>query len=146
MTAKERLQRFREPIDLDKAAEERSAFRRWDRALIGSSDDGSPPPSVAVRGTGEIELFTGNGIGVRIHPGLESITFFAPRMQIYVDELDIQTRPLGLRWNQFPLNLKPMFTGASPAGPVTTEGSLLPYSHLPEAIAKAVERMGRLVI
>lgn len=145
MAAIDRLKRLREPINLEKAAQERSAYRRYDRALIGQSIDGSAS-SVAVREEGTIELFTGNGIGIRIHPQLESITLFAPRMQIYADELDIQTRPLGFRWNQFPLNLKPWFTGASPAGPVTTEGSLLPYSHLPEAVAAAVERMGRMVI
>lgn len=146
MAAIDRIKALRKPFDLDRAAEEHGSLRRYDRALIGKSRDGSPPSSISVREDGTIEIFTGDGIGIRVNPALQSMTIFAPRLQIYVDELDIQTKPMAFRWNQFPLNLKPMFTGMAPTGPVTTEGTLMPYTHLPEAIAGAISRLGRGLI
>lgn len=91
------------------------------------------PSSVYITKTGAISAFCKEGLGIKIDPDTDSISLYASKINLCGNLIDMYSAPFGVRWNKFPMNLKPV---AAPG-----EGLLLPYTTIATDIARYIGKL-----
>jgi hypothetical protein len=110
--------------DVDKALDRQVTAHNTEPGLVGANGG-----SVFVRDNGGIDIFSKEGLGIKIDPDTDSISFYCSKFNVYTKQFDMYTDTLGLKWNKFPLNLAFILNGGCDTGPViVTPGTLMPYN------------------
>lgn len=141
----ERLKKtkYNSNFDIDRDFKKLAKVTEDEPALIGYNvkDSNGVSPSVVCRKDGCVELFSSSEIGIRIDPVNQAIVFKAPYLHFLSNEINFQTNMFnGMKWNKFPMNMKPVLTGVSPAGPTSSEGTISPINTMATDGAKFFSR------
>jgi hypothetical protein len=120
--------------DIDAIMDRKTTAHNNDVGLVGKNGGG-----VFVRDDSSIEIFSKEGLGIKIDPDSESISFYCNKFNVYTKQFDMYTDMMGFKWNKFPINLAFILTGGCSAGPVVVNpGTLMMTNTAMQDVSKFV--------
>jgi hypothetical protein len=124
--------------NVDKVFDEYQTAHNDDVGLPGVNGGG-----MFVRSDNTIDIFSKEGLGIRIDPDTDSISFYCSKFNVNSKTIDLYHDMYALKSNKWPINLAFSLFGACAVGPVTVyPGTIMSYSTAPQDAAKYMSKIG----